>query len=106
MSGLPDEEGVQRVLNLMEREEGLLAELEQLRATVAPLQQMQARLTQVEKEIVEATNMVGLLLEKMDVSSPGNYGFGNRMGWFLAEMRRRIRKTALKECAAQSGALR
>jgi len=88
--GLPNHEGVATVLALLDKEAQLLAEIERLREAVEPLRQMEARLKAAGEELLQQTREIGRLLDTMDVSSFGNFGFDGRMGWFLREMRRVI----------------
>jgi hypothetical protein len=87
MSGKPYPEGVSRVLDA-------LAELDTIdsrMAELAPLvQKLTKELTDAKDRWSELTVEVAALLDKMDLSAQGNFGFGGRMGWFVKEMRRQI----------------
>ena len=87
MSGVPYPAGVEHVLELLEVEEHLLAEQEQLQKELEILKPKQARLREVESELIRGAEEIGHLLDEMDVSSPGNFGL------FLARMRNLILKS-------------
>lgn len=90
MSGRPYPEGVKKVLDLLTTEEKLLAEVAGLREQLVSLKDVETRLEAASEKLGRTTQEIGRLLEEMDVSAPGNFGYGGRMGWFLLEMRRLI----------------
>ncbi len=90
MSSKPHPEGVAEVIKL-------LTEVDALNAEAANLRSMAARLKEVEARVETLRRRLPELLRKMDVESPGNFGWESRMEWFLAEMRRQLVDAALKE---------
>lgn len=92
MSGRPSPEGTEALLAMLEVEEAQLAEVAEARAQEAALRRAAARLDKAEKDLCETTRVIGKMLEGMDCTSVGNWGFEGRMGWLLLEMRRLILK--------------
>jgi hypothetical protein len=90
MSSSPSPEGAQKLLALLEKEEGLLVELEAARVEEAALNRAVIRRKSAETFLYATTKEIGALLDSMDCSSAGNWGFEGRMGWLLMEMRKLI----------------
>lgn len=89
MSSKPHTEGVAEVLALLARADELDAELTALRAAAV-------RMRKAEEERGNVSRRLSELLRSMDLEAKGNYGWENRFGWFLAELRRQA-KDAGKE---------
>ncbi len=87
MSSKPYPEGVTKVLAAFSRLEQLNTQIADLHPKVV---QMSASLKQMIEERADLERDVPKMLEAMDVDAEGNWGFGGRMGWLLAEMRRQI----------------
>lgn len=83
MSGKPYPEGVSKIVKALSRCDELLVEIREL-------EQAEAHLQAAREEYETLSREIRLLLDSMDLQEQGNYGFGGRMGWFLAEMRRQI----------------
>jgi uncharacterized protein YoxC len=87
MSGKPYPEGVAKVVELLDQQASVVLRIAELAPTVK-------QLTDELNAAVATRNSLSVaisdLLASMDLSSQGNYGFGGRMGWFLAEFRKRI----------------
>lgn len=90
MSGQPDVEGAQRIAELLGRQEALSAEVAAASEQVLALRAAQARLKAAEDAYHATLKEIGRLLEEMDCSSVGNWGFEGRMGWLLFQMRKVI----------------
>ena len=83
MSGKPYPEGVSEVIKALARCDELLVVIRELESTVA-------RLDHAKNEYEKLSREICIALQRMDLESQGNCGFGGRMGWFLSEMRRQI----------------
>lgn len=83
MSGKPYLEGVTKIIESLRRCDELAAEIVEMESTTARLASARAAYNRLSEEI-------RILLDSMDLQAQGNYGFGGRMGWFLAEMRRQL----------------
>jgi len=83
LSGKPYPEGVTEIV-------AALARCEELRETIDKLEPMVEKLKDARAEYQELSEKISKKLDAMDLQAQGNFGFGGRMGWFLAEMRRQI----------------
>jgi hypothetical protein len=83
VSGKPYPEGVTQVVKALARCDELAGIIRELESTAKKLQVARDEYTKLSNEIRTA-------VESMDLEYTGNAGFGGRMGWFLAEMRRQI----------------
>lgn len=87
MSGKPYPEGVSEVMKALARLDELNVAIDALHPAAvkacADLKAAQEEHTKLDRSVQDA-------LDSMDLQSQGNMGFGGRMGWFLAEMRRQI----------------
>jgi hypothetical protein len=83
MSGKPYPEGVSKIIEALEKLEGLQLRITELTPLVAELEEATARRQALSIELAA-------LLASMDLESQGNFGFGGRMGWFVAEMRKQL----------------
>ena len=101
MSGKPSPEGAQKLLELLECREKLLAEVAAAQAKVNALSEATARLGEARDTLGATTREIGRLLDSMDCSSVGNFGFEGRMGWLMGEMRRLILLKANLQVQAQ-----
>lgn len=94
MSGKPSPAGAAKLLELLERADGLLVEVERSRkeekAQREALQITVEIRTRAEEALATTTKAIGALLTEMDCASVGNWGFEGRMGWLMLELRRRI----------------
>jgi len=93
MSGKPYPAGVVAVLGALEQAEQLRNRIVELTPLVQELRESQAKLDELSVKVAD-------LLNNMDLESQGNFGFGGRMGWFVAEMRRQILASAKGEPAS------
>jgi hypothetical protein len=96
MSGKPYPEGVTEVLAALERSSAL-------QDRIAELSPLVAELSAAKAENEALASKVADLLGKMDLESQGNYGFGGRMGWFVAEMRRQLLSDRVAQTQAVGG---
>lgn len=81
MSGKPYPAGVTEAVKLMTRAEALVKEIQEL-------QPKAKRLEQAELEYGVSQQELKKLLESMDLTSSGHYGYMERLSWFLQEMKR------------------
>ncbi len=104
MSGKPYPEGVTKVMADLSRIDTLNVMIEDLQPKAVKYCE---DLKKAREELAKITQEVETSLDKMDLRSQGNWGFGGRMGWFLAEMRRQITKDVeeklKKEIEVKSG---
>ena len=83
MSGLPSEEGVEKLRQAAARVRELDEEATRLRAL---MKQHTEALQAAEYERGKRAHEVVELLRSMDVASEGNYGWERRVVWFLSEL--------------------
>jgi hypothetical protein len=87
VSGQPHPEGVTEIIAILRNADVLESEQNDLRPKI---EAMSARLKEVTEQLVSERRRLRPLLESMDLSSLGNFGWESRFGWFLAEMRRQV----------------
>lgn len=87
LSGKPYPEGVARAVELLDK-------IATLNAEIAGLQAAVERLKAAKDEHALWAGELRKLLEDMDLTSEGNYGYIGRLSWFLAEMRRQTRSAS------------
>lgn len=85
MSGKPSSAGATKLIELLDQLRDCDLEIEALERSVARLKQERELRATVAREAHE-------LVEKMDVASEGNYGYGLRTLWLVAEVIRQVRK--------------
>lgn len=78
MSGKPHPEGVAKAIALIQQVQSLNAEIRELETATAKLEDKRKYLGNAYRELT------GLIAE-MDLASSGNFGYENRMAWFLAD---------------------
>ena len=87
MSGKPYPEGVSKILDLLEQHAVVEVRINDTGPVVAKL----SKELRADTELREKLSVdIGDLLNKMDLASQGNFGFGGRMGWFLMQMRKQL----------------
>jgi hypothetical protein len=92
MSRLPYPKGVTEIVNSIERMATIQARLEVIRVELALMNNLTKEYNHLEDEKAELSKSVVTKMEKMDVESPGNFGWERRFGWFLGEFYRQVSK--------------
>lgn len=90
MSGKPHPDGVKRAIELLDQ---IAAADSELPEVLSLIERSHERAKELKSNRALAWEEYSELMHDMDVSSEGNYGFEQRAGWFLAEMRRQLRGT-------------
>jgi hypothetical protein len=91
MSGKPYPDGVKRVRELLNDEARLRDEAARLKRSI---EEAKKRLETVDGEYGRACSERTKLMAQMDLTSSGNYGYEQRMSWFLVELVRQTKEAA------------
>ena len=91
MSGKPHPDGVKRVRELLDSEARLREEAARLERTI---KESKKRLEAVDGEYGRACSERTKLMAQMDLTSSGNFGYEERMSWFLVELVRQTKEAA------------
>ena len=83
MSGMPNKEGVSKVVALISKETVLMEKIADLTRDIDRAQRDRQR---AETELATATKAREAEMSAMDLTQAGNYGHEHRMQMFLAEL--------------------
>lgn len=91
MSGRPSPDGVKRVRDLLDAEARLSSEANRLKEMIANATK---RLDQVNHEHGLSCRERTKLMAQMSLTSSGEFGYEERMSWFLIELVRQTKEAA------------